>query len=294
MDKKLLFNELHKLLDVFDQVCKRNNLKYSLFAGSLLGAVRHNGFIPWDDDIDVAMLREDYNKLLLLPSSEFEAPFFLQTPETDPGYHKAFTKLRNSNTTEIPYKDAIFNCNHGIFIDIFPLDVVPDSKSDFIELSSDLTFTKRLLHWTARVEGGIGTIGLDTKHKVFYYLIYPLIKLKIITSKKTFQKLNKISSRYQNTQSKKIGNIVLQGKNLRTVYEDISFAKTINHLFEGDSYPIPFDYDRVLKKRYGDWMTPVQQSSEHGSTVFDATTPYKKYIKEHKEELYELYLKYRV
>lgn len=109
------------LLIEFDRVCKKHGLKYFLIGGSLLGAIRHNGFIPWDDDIDVGMLRCDYEKFLTL-AYEFENPYFLQTPYTDEGYYFSFAKLRNSNTAAISNAFRYENFNQGVFLDIFPLD----------------------------------------------------------------------------------------------------------------------------------------------------------------------------
>ena len=83
------------LLHQFDSICQKYSLRYYLMFGSLLGAVRHNGFIPWDDDVDVAMPREDYEKIMKL-KNEFKHPYFLQNPYSDNGYYQSFMKLRNS------------------------------------------------------------------------------------------------------------------------------------------------------------------------------------------------------
>ena len=287
-----LFKELKKLLDTFDGVCRKYNLRYTLCGGSLLGAIRHNGFIPWDDDLDVAMMREDYDKLLSLPKSEFKEPYFLQTPETDPGYYKTFVKLRNSNTTEIPHKDAIFHYNHGVFLDIFPLDNVPDDNKTFNRMIKGLEVTKRTLHFAARVYGGTGTKGLDLKRKLFYYSIYPMVKTGIITPKKEFDKINKIVSAYKNKTTKKIGFIAFSGKEPRFIYNADYLAGTENHIFEGDEYPIPRHYDEILKHSYGDYMTPVKQKTEHGDTIVDLNHSYKEYMRTHEKELLTLYMVY--
>ncbi len=109
------------LLCRFDSVCRKHHLRYSVAFGSLLGIVRHHGFIPWDDDIDVVMPRDDYERLKEF-KSEFESPFFLQFPGEDRGYYYSFAKLRNSNTTGISVPFRYEEFNQGIFIDIFPMD----------------------------------------------------------------------------------------------------------------------------------------------------------------------------
>lgn len=117
------FAEL-QLLEKFIDVCNKHGLSYQLVGGSLLGAIRHKGFIPWDDDIDVGMLRPDYDRFVQLAKNELEAPFFLQTPLTDPGRNIDYVQIRNSATTAIDlrYVDDHNTFNQGIFIDIFSID----------------------------------------------------------------------------------------------------------------------------------------------------------------------------
>lgn len=123
--KQVWFAEL-QLLEKFIDVCNKHGLSYQLVGGSLLGAIRHKGFIPWDDDIDVGMLRPDYDRFVQLAKNELEAPFFLQTPLTDPGRNIDYVQIRNSATTAIDlrYVDDHNTFNQGIFIDIFPIDGV--------------------------------------------------------------------------------------------------------------------------------------------------------------------------
>ena len=113
------------LLLTFDEVCKRNNLRYCLSYGTLLGAIRHNGFIPWDDDVDVCMPRDDYERLQEM-KDKFCHPYFLQTPFTDRGYYYSYIKLRNSNTTafskNLRYHMSSNNCNSGMSLDVFCVD----------------------------------------------------------------------------------------------------------------------------------------------------------------------------
>ena len=185
-DKEKLFLVLKENLRVFDEVCKKNNLTYYVMYGTLIGAVRHKGFIPWDDDVDVCMPRKDYNRLMELGNTIFDEPYFLQNPLTDKGYQKTFMRLRNSNTTEIPIKDVAFDRNHGVFLDIFPFDVVPDNKKERDRFMKRLKFEANLLYFAGKVECKIGTLGLSKKMKMVYYLLLPLCKAKIITREKVY------------------------------------------------------------------------------------------------------------
>ena len=128
--KKIWDCELN-LLKEFLRVCDKYQLKCWADSGTLLGAVRHKGFIPWDDDIDLVMFRDDYNKLLKVANKEFTYPYLYQTAYTDKGYIRGHAQLRDSRTTAILPMDKGQKFNQGIFIDIFPLDGVTSSMEDF-------------------------------------------------------------------------------------------------------------------------------------------------------------------
>lgn len=118
----------YDILVKFDAICKKNKLKYFLAYGTALGAVRHGGFIPWDDDIDVVMLRDDYEKLCSLPLEEFPEDLFLQNVYTEINYPYPFAKIRKNYTTFVEEDTKNLRIHHGIFIDVFPLDYIPVKK----------------------------------------------------------------------------------------------------------------------------------------------------------------------
>ena len=124
--KKIWAIELD-LLREFKRVCEKYNLTYYAYAGTLLGAIRHKGFIPWDDDMDVCMPRRDYELLTRVYADEFKTPYFMQTPYTDKEYAYSFAKLRNVNTCFAAETFIESPMNQGVFLDIFPLD---DSSMD--------------------------------------------------------------------------------------------------------------------------------------------------------------------
>ena len=105
------------LLEYFDKLCREHELRYFVDYGTLLGAVRHQGFIPWDDDIDVVMFRDDYEKLKIIAGREVESPYFFQNSYTDIMIW-AFSKLRDDRTTAIEFPDILPEFHQGIFIDI--------------------------------------------------------------------------------------------------------------------------------------------------------------------------------
>ena len=122
------------ILSELQRVCEKYNLKFFADAGTLLGAVRHKGFIPWDDDIDVCMFRNDYDKLVSIADDEFKAPYKFQCFYTEKGYYRGHAQIRNTNTTCILKSELGKNIqfNQGIFLDVFVLDGVTNDPTALI------------------------------------------------------------------------------------------------------------------------------------------------------------------
>jgi lipopolysaccharide cholinephosphotransferase len=127
------------------RVCDTYHLKCWMDGGTLLGAVRHKGFIPWDDDIDMIMFREDYDTLVNLAAKEFKSPYFLQTVYSDKSYTRTFARLRNINTAAIQVYGMDRTFNHGIFIDIFVLDGISSDLKYISRQEKQLGLLKRIM-----------------------------------------------------------------------------------------------------------------------------------------------------
>lgn len=117
-----------EILNEIDRVCRENGLKYSLYAGTLLGAVRHKGFIPWDDDLDICMPRADYEKLLDIWEEKADKLFILFNKRKSPSYGQSFSKIRKDHTCFLQFEKERGKYHTGIFVDIFPVDRMPDGK----------------------------------------------------------------------------------------------------------------------------------------------------------------------
>lgn len=117
-----------EILQVIDRICKEHNLRYSLYAGSLLGAVRHKDFIPWDDDLDICMPREDYNRFISIWQDTEHNGYILQNKESEPLFTQTFTKIRKDHTTFLQSMREAGAYHTGIFVDIFPVDRLPSGK----------------------------------------------------------------------------------------------------------------------------------------------------------------------
>lgn len=126
--QKKIWNIEINILVEFMRVCNKNNLKFFVAHGTLLGAVRHKGFIPWDDDIDVNMPRKDFDKLVKISKKEFEQPFFFQVVSNDKNSFSGTGKLRISSATGMDFQDIGINTNNGLFIDVFPMDGIIENE----------------------------------------------------------------------------------------------------------------------------------------------------------------------
>ena len=121
-----------EMLIEFDAICKKHQLKYWLDSGTLLGAVRHQGFIPWDDDIDLSMPIEDYNKFLKIAQSELPSEIFFQTSQTDENFKFDYIKLRSNKASIVEFheKDKQINYHQGVFVDIFPMLAIENTEAN--------------------------------------------------------------------------------------------------------------------------------------------------------------------
>ena len=117
-----------EILKIIDGICKEHGINYSLYAGSLLGAVRHQAFIPWDDDLDICMTRPNYSRFLQVWEQEAPAGYILQNKENSPGFTQSFTKIRKDQSTFLEVEWERGRYHNGIFVDIFPVDRIPEGK----------------------------------------------------------------------------------------------------------------------------------------------------------------------
>ena len=272
--KKLWAVELD-LLAEFDRVCRKNNLTYCAFGGTLLGAVRHKGFIPWDDDIDLLMPRRDYGKLQEIAVDEFRNPYFFQNILTDTGLVMGGSRLRNSNTTICNESEWIkpFE-NKGIFIDIFVLDNVPDSELKLKFTKIILKAFWRMLRFASYYELYFekgksypfkkrvkGRLALALKH------IFGVQKMQLV-----YESLCMWQNRHN---TKRVAPLTtFRGKFVyqREWCQDIFYVP-----FEHIQVPVTAAYDEMLTTQYGDYRVPKKISSTHSLLLFDAEVPYKDY-----------------
>ncbi len=238
------------LLEYFDKLCREHELRYFVDYGTLLGAVRHQGFIPWDDDIDVVMFRDDYEKLKIIAGREVESPYFFQNSYTDIMIW-AFSKLRDDRTTAIEFPDILPEFHQGIFIDIFPMDDVPDDAA-----MKPLVGQMQREIWMSIVdpEGLKELLDQGRRLVLDADILLQLLQMQMRERMKMFEEFN--AARF-GTSSKVsfITNYFLGSPGvLREWFTDVVYLP-----FEHTKVPAPSGYDSLLKCRYGDYMVPVQR-----------------------------------
>lgn len=232
------------ILDVIHQVCTEYGLRYSLAYGTLIGAVRHKGFIPWDDDIDLMMPREDYEKLLAIWNQSAPKDYILQNTRTDPDFTQNFTKIRKDHTTFL--QDEAERTKHyhkGIFVDIFPGDRVPSGKIE--RKIQYIACAINLLYSRGHTSGSGGLVGITEK-----LLLNNASKEKHITRRECAEKKIRCWN----------GNATLQYVFPSTIecsrkfYPATLFEKMKTIEFNGKQYMCVADPDTILRIEYGDYM----------------------------------------
>lgn len=259
------------------RVCNKHNLKIVANFGTLLGAVRHKGFIPWDDDMDFTMLRSDYEKLCSIAEMEFKYPYFFQFDNSGKSFVNGHAKLRNSETTGIVSDELNRNLNYnqGIFIDIFPLDNVYDNKvARYFQMKTAWLFRNLMLafaYFSTRYFETRGFIRIPKK--VFHFVVNkPFGLLQVIT----YKLMMKASLACKMKKTKMVSGLSFSDALKVVCRDDLNDVNLMD--FEYVKIPGLQRYDNVLKVWFGDWKTPRQAAATHSGIIFDTEKSFKEYL----------------
>lgn len=256
-----------EILTEVDRVCRKHNINYVIFCGTLLGAVRHKGYIPWDDDADVAMLREDYEKFKSVLYDLNPDICFLQDHETDPEYRWGYSKVRRTGTTYIRLGQEHLKNKTGIFIDIFPLDDVPKSIPGQMIQDFFCFFCRKVL-WSEvgkYHEKGIKKLWFSIISHISPNTIYKWLSYYIKRSN------NRTPNRVRNLLFPSIGKLYIHNPiNVRYGMPKDWFLERTEYDFEGHKFYGTKDYDSILKYTYDDYMTlpPVEKRHQHAPVSY--------------------------
>ncbi len=259
------------LFKAFIEVCEKLRLKYYLLGGTLLGAVRHKGFIPWDDDIDIGMPRKDYEIFIQKAQDLLPEHYFVQTLYSEPKIPYNFCKVRNSNTTFIESSIKKLNINHGVYIDVFPLDGYPNDKKEQKKFKRKQLFYKIWINkiFTCKDDSFIKrALRLGLKVITFFMPVKVAVK-----------KREKLYKSYAETDM--IANYCGAWKEKEIVPKDW-YGEGVQLEFEGLKVNAPAQYDKWLTQVYGDYMQlPPEEKrvGHHYTEVIDLERSYLHYIK---------------
>ena len=266
-------NKLLAMMNWFSSFCKKNNLTYYVYYGTFLGTVRHNGFIPWDDDIDVAMPRPDYNRLISLINDKEIDGYILKSPySSDTDYYDKKAKLYDTATTVI--EKSKHPVARGLFIDIFPIDGLGNS------IKEAKAFIRKVRRRNMFLAARNCEIRKDRSLiKNASILMASMIPSCLVNERKLTQKLDKLASSNQYAGSQYVGSLMSYCRE-RDIFEKTLFDKVKDYKFESYSIQGIEDYEKYLKQVYGDWTTLPKESerkSGHEFIFIDLNMPYKSY-----------------
>lgn len=251
MDEKFKEINLSGLKYIRD-ICEANNIKFYLAYGTLLGAIRHRGFIPWDDDIDLWMIRDDYNKFVEIMKRKEDSEWELLTNNIDKDYLFPWAKLVNKKTKLLPSR---FNNGfvYGISLDIFPLDKIGNNISEIKDRSNIINKPYYILTQKLRAFRVLGDGFVKSIKRELVLLYYNFIKYFLDEPGSFIKSHNELIDKYTINNSKYLVSIANIDK-VESIFLQEDFGLGKKSEFEGESYLIPQNYDNILKTLYGNYM----------------------------------------
>ena len=261
-----------EMLVEIDKICKKHDIQYMLFAGTLLGAVRHQGFIPWDDDLDIVMLRPEYERFLQIAPQELDAEKYYLQKEFSKHWPMFFSKLRKNNTACIErYIPKDEKTHQGIYIDIFPCD----NLSDSVFMRNIQFWASKLVIANALRKRGYLTNNLIKKVFLLFCEKIPLEILREIVCLRNKNCTEKVHTFFGGS-----------SKYLKSVYPRRWFENESKILFEGEVFPVSTEKESLLTLLYGNFMTPLPENKRgckvHGEIV-DCEKSYEIYLEDQKK-----------
>lgn len=262
-----------KLLKVFDSFCEENDLLYYVCGGGCIGAVRHCGFIPWDDDVDVMMPRQDYEKLKILwPQQMDESKYRFNDNSETQFLRTMWASISDENTTFIKERQKDLDISHGIKLEIIPLDGCPSNKwhrrlQMFWALFHQIYINQEPPISKGTLLKGVGNLML---------LLHRSWTSRYRASIRAEKKMTKFSF----MECEKVTELTTRFQYMRNEYPKKAFEKAVRLPFEDFMIPVPVGYDVYLRMAFGDYMElppETERIPKHNAVYIDTHSSYKKY-----------------
>lgn len=245
-----------EITNEIDRICKKHNIQYFIAGGTLLGAVRHKGFIPWDDDMDVYMYRSEYEKFCAICQEEMDdTRFFWQTQETDRHYRWTYGKLRRKDTLYVREGQEHMKFFQGIFVDVIPFD----KRSENLRLWSVQDHICRM--WRRVLWSPVGARNEEKKVLKLWYSI-----LSVIPRDWVYSAYKKSATHYNKSSSKKYFSFNVTWEHpYKDGIDEEWIKKTVELPFEDCIYPVPQNYHEFLRFYYDEYMKYPPVEERHGN-----------------------------
>ncbi len=244
-----LLKKLHKveteMLVELDRVCRKNDIPYYITAGTLLGAVRHGGFIPWDDDMDICMARSDFKRFLEVCKTDLSDDYYIECQELNPDYWYAIPKICKKNTVFKNIQDSNLKEHIGIYVDIFMLDNVPKQNGKRQAIYASIA---NLLQATiSNRKTNFNVKKMSIKSKLFFYLTKPF-------SIRTLSKWRTRVAAHYSDECKYFTNLASRYGRIKQTMPKDKFYPPVELEFDGYKFLAPKEYIYMLERIYGDYM----------------------------------------
>jgi len=251
--RQLQLIELEMLAEV-DRICRKNNIRYSVSGGTLIGAVRHKGFIPWDDDLDIFLLHDEYEKFYEACKTDLDTSrFFFQDHRTDPGYRWGYGKMRRKGTEYIKAGQERLKQKTGICIDIFDSENIPDGERERKRFSRQMFCIRKLLY---------SALGRTNEKNLFMRLWYGILSL--IPSSFIHRVKDRIARKYNQQETDNVLCLMWPVKGFQYGFPRRLFSEYIDLEFEGIKCMAISSYHEYLTMQYGDYMTLPPEDQRKG------------------------------
>ncbi len=243
------------ILESLDEFCKNNHLRYSIACGTLLGAIRHKGYIPWDDDIDVYMPREDFEVLNVKFPQVYNNRYLLETLERDDEWDRPFGKLYDSTTLIIEQSRCK---NIGVNIDVFPIDSIPADEMEWKKYNKKRLFLQKMYMLNCTKLSSYSSIWKKAIIALVHFALMPVSKHKYCSI------INKYAQKYNDSNSpfcfENVLGVIMKGGFKKQFFDNIIDIQFEDRIFKGFG-----DYDEFLSNAYGDYMQipPVEKRVSH-------------------------------
>ena len=241
------------------RVCNENDISYFIIGGTALGAVRHGGFIPWDDDLDIGMTRKNYNKFLSIAKDKLPDELFLQTVETETESPFYFAKVRKNKTKFVECYCKKLKIHHGVYVDIFPYDNIPDDPKLRKQHNNIVSFWSNLFIAKCVTGSSVPQKGIKGKFKLFLRMVAHIILIPI-SKKFLFKKLDLATQKYNDIPCTMKSYV--KYPYLMIPSSDLDDLETIE--FEGFNVKCPKNIKKYLKNHFGDFMTLPKENQRIG------------------------------